>query len=175
MKLLHRVLNLFIFMLLLALGVSLLGAALSPKWWNVVVGVVEQAGRFRVGILAVGFICLAVLFALAGIKRKRKERILSFRNAEGRISINTQAIADYICKLSSEFPTIIAMKPRVEPRRKMIDIVVDLRVKAGPQLHEICEVLQRRVRETMANGLGISEVRRVEVNVREISSEHKEE
>ncbi len=57
----------------------------------------------------------------------------------------------------------------------MIDIIVDLRVKAGPQLHEVCEVLQRRVRETMANGLGISDVRRVEVNVKEISSEHRDE
>ena len=59
-------------------------------------------------------------------------------------------------------------------RRELIDIVVDLRVKAGPQLHEVCEVLQRRVRETMSSGLGIADVRRVEVSVKEISSEHKD-
>ncbi len=52
-------------------------------------------------------------------------------------------------------------------------MVVDVRIKAGPQLHEICEVLQNRVRETMIKGLGIPEVRRVVVCVKEISSEHK--
>lgn len=175
MKLLNRLINLVVFMLLLAVGVALLGAVFSNQWWAVAVNLVEQAGRFQAASWGVASVCLAMLFALTGVKKKRKERILSFRNEEGRVSISTQAIAEYICKLSSEFPSIIRMQPRVEPRGKMIDVIVDLRVKAGPQLHEVCEVLQRRVRETMANGLGISDVRRVEINVREISSEHKED
>ena len=65
------------------------------------------------------------------------------------------------------------MIPEVIPRGNQVDISIVLKVKAGPQIHEICEVMQRRVRETMVNGLGISDVRRVIVNVKDISSEHK--
>jgi uncharacterized alkaline shock family protein YloU len=65
------------------------------------------------------------------------------------------------------------MRPNVRPRRGGVDLLVDVRVKAGSQVHEVCELLQQRVRERVVEGLGISEVRRVEVNVRDIVSEHK--
>jgi len=111
---------------------------------------------------------------LSGLQRREHERFLSFDNGEGRVNISTQAISDYVSKLSSEFPSVVRMTPRVAAHsRRGLDMVVDVRIKAGPQLHEICEVLQNRVRETMIKGLGIPEVRRVVVCVKEISSEHK--
>lgn len=175
MKLLNRLFTLVVFMVLLALGVVLIGTALSPEWWNAVRAFASQASRLSGVCAGLGMVCLAVVLALTGVRKGAKERILSFRNEEGTVSISTIAIADYVGKLSSEFPSIVRMQPRVVPRRSMVDLIVDLRVKAGPQIHEVCEVLQRRVRETMVNGLGISEVRRVVVNVKEISPEHKGE
>jgi uncharacterized alkaline shock family protein YloU len=65
------------------------------------------------------------------------------------------------------------MRPVVVPMRRAIDIAVELRVKAGPQIHEVCELMQSRIREAMSNGLGISDIRRVEVTVKEIAAEHK--
>ena len=65
------------------------------------------------------------------------------------------------------------MSPVVVPLRHAIDLIVDVRVKAGPQIHEVCESLQARVRECVTGGLGISEVRRVTISVHEINSEHR--
>jgi uncharacterized alkaline shock family protein YloU len=98
---------------------------------------------------------------------------LSLDTESGRTSISTDAICNYVGKLAGEFPSIVRMSPRVIPRRGTIDILVNVRIKAGPQIHEVCEVLQKRVRDCLASGLGISDVRRVEVSVKEISSEHK--
>ena len=68
--------------------------------------------------------------------------------------------------------TAISTFPFV-PCRKGVDLLVELRVRAGPQIHEVCELVQQRVREAVTNGLGISEIRRVTVTVREIVSEHR--
>ena len=122
---------------------------------------------------ALAVLCIVFIMVATLRRRERRSRILSFRNDDGTVSISTTAIEDYVCKLGAEFPSIVRMEPKVLPRRGSVDILVHVRIKAGPQIHEICEVLQRRVHETMTSGLGISEVRRVEVSVTEISPEHK--
>jgi uncharacterized alkaline shock family protein YloU len=172
MKVLHKTAELLMF----AVFVFMCGLALYAAWsraHGAAVGWMLDNGRLTLASIGLGGICLAAIYALAGASRPPRDRFLAFPNESGVVSISTTAITDYIGKLAGEFPSIVGMTPRVVPRHKAVDIVVDIRIKAGPQLHEICEVLQKRVRESMASGLGISEVRRVVVKVRQISSEHK--
>jgi uncharacterized alkaline shock family protein YloU len=107
------------------------------------------------------------------LKPRRSGRFLSFSNEQGAVNISTDAIAEYISKLAPEFPSIVKMTPVVIPHRRKIDIMVEVRIKAGPQLHEICEVLQKKIRESMEKGLGIFDVEKVIVSVDKISVEHK--
>ncbi len=172
MKLLHKAAELLVFALFLFVCGALLYVAVSRRNWSAAAVFMRDARLLLLSVGA-GGLCLAAIYALAGVGRPRRDRFLSFPNESGIVSISTAAIAEYIGKLAVEFPSIVRLTPRVVPRRKVIDIVVEIRIKAGPQLHEICEVLQKRVRESMASGLGITEVRRVVVNVCEISSEHK--
>jgi hypothetical protein len=65
------------------------------------------------------------------------------------------------------------MRPTVIPVKNGIDIVAGIEIKAGPQIHEACELLQDRIRQSVTTDLGIPQVRRVEVSVSEILSEHK--
>jgi uncharacterized alkaline shock family protein YloU len=48
---------------------------------------------------------------------------------------------------------------------------VRLRVKAGIKVHELCRAIQARVRAVLAEGLGVNEVRNVEVAVHDIVAE----
>jgi uncharacterized alkaline shock family protein YloU len=171
-KILHRIVFLFVFALLMASGVALIGAAAVGENWAVL-EVLLPGSRLNGVCAGVGFMGLASLLFLTSLESTRRHRFLSFSNDHGAVNISTDAIADYVSKLAPEFPSIVKMTPVVVPQRRRIDIVVDVRIKAGPQLHEICEVLQRRVRESMEKGLGISDVRRVIVSVKQISSEHK--
>lgn len=175
MKFLNRLINLFVVIVLLCSGLALLAAILFPEWQQHLLSLITPHEKLVFISIAVALFCTGILIMLTDTKNKKKtkERILSFKNDDGIIQISTVAISDYISKLITEFPSIIKMHPQVVPHGNMVDIVVTLRVKAGPQIHEICEVMQRRVRETMVNGLGISDVRRVIVNVKEISPEHK--
>lgn len=172
MKVLHRLAGAVIILVVLLLALGVFYASWSADSWEIMSSAIAR-GRLTGVCAAVGTVCVVVLYALTAQPRRKKNRILSFRNDDGTVSISTAAISDYICKLGAEFPSIVRMQPIIRPRRGCVDVVVDVRIKAGPQIHEICEVLQRRVRETMSQGLGISEVRRIEVSVSEISGEHK--
>ncbi len=173
MKFLNRLITLLVVIVLLIVGLSVLLMTISNDWYQFFISLIHPNERLIFISGAAAFISLGMLVMLTGLKKKNKERILSFKNDDGVIQISSVAISDYISKLITEFPSVIKMQPQVVPHGNMVDIVVILRVKAGPQIHEICEVMQRRVRETMVNGLGISDVRRVIVNVKEISPEHK--
>ena len=172
MSILHRIVRIMIVTLLALGGVMLITAAASQSNWMAAMAMIRQERLLTagVGVAAIGF---AMLYVLSGLRRRDKVRYLSFGDDADRVNISTEAIVDYVTRLADEFPSIVRMRPRVRPVGKAVDMLIDLRIKAGPQLHEICEVLQQRVRESMATGLGISEVRRVVVSVTEISSEHK--
>jgi len=172
MKILHRVVFLFVFALLTAVGIGLIGLAVSGENWALLETLVPGS-RLTGACVGVVLFALSSLLFLTGLEPKRRDRFLSFANEQGAVNISTDAIAEYIGKLAPEFPSIVKLVPVVEPHRGRVDIIVNVRIKAGPQLHEICEVLQRRVRESMEKGLGISDVRRVVVSVKQIRTEHK--
>ena len=172
MKVLRRVVRLLVLIALLAAGVALLAAALSPQRWADIQAMGARGREIWVWIGG-GLLVMGVIFAASEYRTRRRERFLSFDNEGGAVSISTEAMADYITKLSTEFPSVVRMRPHVKPTRNGVDLQIDVKVKAGSQVHEVCELLQQRVRERVVDGLGISEIRRVEVNVRDIVSEHR--
>ena len=171
MVILHRVARLVVLAVVLILGLAMLAGVSAGTWAQL--GDALSLRRWVMPWAGIALLCLGLLFALSGVPRRRKDRLLTFDNEGGAVSINTQAISDYISKLCEEFPSITRMTPRVIPGRNTVDIVVDIRVRAGPQINEVCRLLQQRVRESMTDGLGISEIRRIEVRVGEIASEHR--
>jgi len=165
-----------ILVVLLALGMMLmLAAVVAPgeDWSSVFTYFLKS--RTVLFCAGLGLFALGTLLVLTGTRVRRRERFLSLETESGRTSISTDAICNYIGKLAPEFPSIVRMTPKVIPHRGRIDVLVHIRIKAGPQIHEVCEVLQKRVRDSLASGLGISEIRRIEVSVKEISTEHKAE
>lgn len=167
----HRLARFVLLVLVLFLSLGLMGAASSAERWQAVI-MWGEGMRWPALMWGGVLFLLAWLFALSGLSPRKKTSFLTFETENGPLSISTQAICEYLAKLNQEFPSIIRMTTAVIPVRRSIDIAVDIRIKAGPQLHEVCEALQRRVRESMANGLGIQDVRKIRVAVREISTEH---
>ncbi|MBN1557768.1 MAG: alkaline shock response membrane anchor protein AmaP [Lentisphaerae bacterium] len=168
----NRIFGLLVVAALVGGGLGLIALAGSEPRWEAALSVAAGARGDMVSggaLLAV----LGLLYLLTGYRRRRREKFLSFETENGTISISTEAISDYITKLAGEFSSIVRMWTRVLPAKRTIDIVVDVWVRAGAQVHEVCELLQRRIREQLAAGLGISDVRRVEVSVRDIVSEHR--
>lgn len=172
MKFMYRLMRVVMLAIVLTIGAGLLVAAVSASGWA---DALEWARVSRAEVLfgAVALLAIGLLVLLTGMDRDERERVLTFANDGGAVSISTRAISDFVGKLAAEFPSVQRMRPRIIPTHGKVDIIVDLRVKAGPQIHEMCELLQQRIRDSVTTGLGISEVRHVEVSVREIASEHR--
>lgn len=160
-----------VLVVLLAVGIGALVVALSPQRWQEMQTLAD--GRQIWGGLGGVLLVTSALFIVSEYRTRRRERFLSFDNEGGAVTISTEAMSDYIAKLSPEFPSVVRMRPVVNPTRKGVNLLIHVRVKAGSQVHEMCELLQQRARERVVEGLGISEVGRVEVNVTEIVSEHR--
>ncbi len=172
MKFVNRIAGLILLLLALGGGLLILFVSASQSWWGMALYTVRQERGLAMAVGA-ALIFLGIIYAASGLKRGKRQRYLSYDGEEGTTSISTEAIEDYIARLSSEFPSVMRMRSEVLPRRRAIDINVELKVKAGPQIHEACELMQSRIREAMSSGLGISDVRHVQVTVREIAAEHK--
>jgi hypothetical protein len=173
MSRINRLLSLLVCALLISGGLALAVLSFLPRDWSTACTMLA-ASRWTMGLLpGILLMGLGALLMISEAPRHRRDRFLSFRNDGGAVNISTVAISEYLGKLAPEFPSVVKMFSEVEPHWRRIDIVVDVRIKAGPQLHEICEVLQKRVRESVETGLGIHDVRHVIVRVKEISIEHK--
>lgn len=170
MKFVHRLVGLFLFVGMLGAATLLLQEPGVVRWlvWRVTSDAIllYSAGG--------GLMCLAFLFAFSGAPPRKRETFLSFNAPDGGVvSISTQAVCDYLSQLDAEFPSVVRMRPRVVTNRHSVDVICEVRVKADAQVHDVCHVLQKRVRERLTDGLGISEVRRIEVSVREIVTERR--
>ncbi|MBU0677395.1 MAG: alkaline shock response membrane anchor protein AmaP [Verrucomicrobia bacterium] len=119
---------------------------------------------------AIGYIILTLLFLMTAITRKpKREDTLTFKGEGGTVSINVKAVSDFIAKLGDEFAAVLGLKPDIRPRSGGgMDVDIDVKVRAGTQIPELCRLLQERVRESVHESLGISNVRSVRVNVRDI-------
>ena len=174
MGFLHKMVGLVgIAILVLAFAGIVKGArSPDPGDWERLMQSVTSLAPLQVVCYGIAVFAFLAIYALTAIPNRRRRRLLSFDNEGGTVSISTDAICDYIGKLSSEFPSVVKLNPEVIAARSFIDLIVGVRIKAGPHIHEVCELLQKRVRESVTNGLGISKIRRVEVSVSDIVSEH---
>lgn len=168
----HRLVSLCVLGLTAWAALWLLFVSSTAPRWNAALALAAGV-RAEAIWTGVALLALALLLALTGLRRRDRERFLAFGNEQGSVTISTTAIGDYLARLIAEFPSVVRLQPHVLPRRGAVDIRIDLRVKAGSQVHELCELVQQRVREAMAEGLGIREVRKVTVTVRDIVSEHR--
>lgn len=170
MKIIHRITGFILLLVVVVSGGALVVCARSGDSWSEFASVMI-GNRIVVGGVGVALICLGLIFLLSAIPRRKQQKYLSFDGDGGTVSISTAAIAEYVARVAGEFPSIIKMKPEVIPARNNIDVHAYLQIKDGPDIHEVCELLQKRIREVLAGSLGINEVRKVEVSIKDIVAE----
>ena len=119
-----------------------------------------------IGALAVIF--LSLVFILTGIRLPQKEQYLAYDIDGGSVSISLKAIEDFLAKLVDEFAAIISLQPTIKPVGGAISVQLDVRVKSGAHIPELCRMLQDRARESIKQNVGFSDIRDIRVRVQEI-------
>ena len=170
MRSLHRITAVVLFLLLVGGSVAMVlySPAETGLWKDVVTKIASNV--FLVRVAGGMMFALVVVYLLTGLSRRTNDKFLSFPNEGGTISVSVKGIESFISKLSDEFEAVKSLNAEIIPGDGSIDVVLNARIKDGVQIHEICQLLQARVKGSVKESLGVAEVRTVKVNVREIVS-----
>lgn len=114
-------------------------------------------------------VLLALLHLVTLTPRRPKSRFISFESDEGAVSISVNAVRDFIRKLGDEFGAVVSLEPKLRMEKDMLSINLDVKIQTGSRIPELSKILQNRVRESIRDGLGISEVREIKVRIQEIT------
>lgn len=132
------------------------------------------AGRLQLSLLGVLFIVLSIAWLFTFWRAARGGRsYVSFDNPGGAVRVSLSAIADFLSRLSGEFPWIVSVRPVVSLRERALQVDLQCRVKAGSSIPDLSQQLQDRVRQAIEQSIGLAEISAVSVSVREIVGEPK--
>ena len=153
-------------MLLLAIGAGLI----YGSQFNVEVGQ-EIADALRRPFVATGagtVLILSVLLRWLGGCRRPKETFIDYQSDDGSVGISTKAIQDFIERVGQEFAAVKSIESRLVNGKNGLDIAVGVRLLSGNKIPELSQVLQQRIRESVRESLGLDEIGKITIQVKEI-------
>lgn len=167
-RFLHKLSGFLIWVLCVAMGGALIYANGLGVEENVLGLFYLADARFNGSVSGGILVLLALLYLVTLTRRRPKAKFISFDSDDGSVSISVNAVRDFIRKLGDEFSAVLSMEPKIRAEKDLISIDLDVKIQAGTRIPELSQILQNRVRESIRNGLGISEVREIKVRVQEI-------
>jgi uncharacterized alkaline shock family protein YloU len=169
MKAFHLLLGVVLLAVALAAGLFVVSTALqgAEAWSLLLDGLKER--QLEVIVTSLGLIFVLLLYALTAFRLPEKQQFLAYDIEGGNVSISLQAVQNFLGRLAQEFAAVDDLSPTVRARQGTVDVQLDVRIKAGAQIPELCRMLQERARTILSEKVGISDVREVRVRVQEIT------
>jgi len=170
MKALHYLLGTLLFLAAMAAGLGLLAMAFQGEdtWRQLLVEL--EGRRVEAILISVGLVLAVLLFALTALRLPDKSQYLAYDIEGGTVSISLKAVENFLARLADEFAALESLEPELRARNGALEVQMDVKIKAGAQIPELCRMLQERARATIREKVGISDVRDVRVRVQEITS-----
>lgn len=169
MKAFHFLLGVILFVLLLGAGLFALSTAFQGvDAWALLLDELKTR-QVEAIFVSVGLLLLVLLYALTAFRLPERQQYLAYDiEGGGSVSISLKAVQDFLSRLSGEFAAVHQLDPALRIRNGAVEVQMDVKVKSGAQIPELCRMLQERVRSTLREKVGISDVRDVRVRVQEI-------
>ncbi len=158
--------NFVMTVLLLGIGAGLLYGSV----WDRDVGKII-ADTLAIPLAAGGLgtiLILSVVLRWVGGCGRRKEAFIDYQSEEGNVGISTKAIQDFVARVGREFAAVRDIDTRLIHGKGALDIAVSVSVVSGNKIPELSQVLQQRIRESVRESLGLAEIGKITVQVKEI-------
>jgi hypothetical protein len=128
------------------------------------------------GIVAGMCVALTMIisFALARViyGRQEKERIISFDNPLGRVSISLAALEDLVRNLAARSPQIKEIKPDIISGRKGLAVDIRLVLRPGANIPQLTADLQEIIKAKIHDAVGKEERVCIRIHVMKIATDH---
>jgi hypothetical protein len=104
--------------------------------------------------------------------RQAKERIISFDNPLGRVTISLSALEDLIRNLASRTPQIKEIKPNIISGRKGLFVDIRLVIRPGTNIPQLTADLQEIIKAKIQDVIGKEERTNIRIHVVKIAADH---
>ncbi|MCS6771015.1 MAG: alkaline shock response membrane anchor protein AmaP [Kiritimatiellae bacterium] len=169
MKVIHILIGLILFAVLFAASIFVLARVFEgAEAWLAFVESLKQA-RISAAAAGLGLALLLVLYVVTAIPLPRKAQYIAYDIEGSSVSISLRAVEDFLGRLAQEFASIDDLKSTLSVRNGTVDVQMDVKVKAGAQIPELCRMLQERARTVLREKVGLSDIGEVRVRVQEIT------
>jgi hypothetical protein len=168
LKTLHYLIGAVLFLALLAGAVFVLSLAFqgAEAWTAALDEAKHYAMEAAFGALLLAL--LTVLFFLTSFRLPAKSQYIAYDIEGSSVSVNLKAVQEFLARLAGEFAAVEELTPALRAHHGAVDVQLDVKVRAGAQIPELCRMLQERARATLREKVGLSDVREVSVRVQEI-------
>ncbi|HMP77108.1 MAG TPA: alkaline shock response membrane anchor protein AmaP [Kiritimatiellia bacterium] len=175
MKILHYVIGAVLFIAILAISLFVLSTVFqgAEAWANLL----EAGKAFHVpaAVAALTVALLVLLFVLTSFRLPEKSQYIAYDIEGSAVSISLRAVQDFLARLADEFAAVEELKPALKVSNTSVDVQLDVKIRAGAQIPELCRMLQERARATLREKVGLSDITEVRVRVQEIVGDSKVE
>ncbi len=152
--------------LLLAMGGGLVyGSQINPAAGE---SMIEHLRRPLVATGIGAIMILSVVLRWIGAIVPKREGYIDFQSEDGTVGISIKAIQDFIDRVGKEFGAVKGMESKLVRNRDSLDVVVLVRVLSGHKIKEFTQTMQQRIRESIRDSLGIENIGKISIQVREI-------
>lgn len=131
-----------------------------------------------VGLL---LILLCLRYMQASFRHLRRNKSITFKTEEGKVSITLVAIEDMLKKMLEAKTEISRIKPKVILRKKGIEVVARGVLTAEINLVEFTKKIQKQIKEKVHTLLGEDkqvqvnlEIRKIALSKKDLTAEYKE-
>jgi uncharacterized alkaline shock family protein YloU len=101
-------------------------------------------------------------------KNKGRNRLITFQNPDGEVTVSISAIENYVQRVAKSIPGIAEVKASAKVGKKGIAIVSFVAVSAGTNIPEVTENIQMTVKSKVQDMLGVEEKITVTMHITKI-------
>ncbi|MCB1102949.1 MAG: hypothetical protein H7A43_03715 [Verrucomicrobia bacterium] len=137
-------------------------------WQDFLTGLGGQRPRVLLGAGLVVLCGLGYLAAAWSSTHRDDTDYLAYETASGSVNISLKALRDFLSHLKDHHEAILQLKPIVSAPSGELDVLLDVKVRAGALIPELCTGLQEEAKSVIRDKIGVSKIRDVRVRVQEI-------
>jgi uncharacterized alkaline shock family protein YloU len=139
-------------------------AFLSYLYNNPKAGIV--AGLCVAATMIISYVIAQIIYG-----RQAKERIISFDNPLGRVTISLSALEDLVRNLAGRSPQIKEIKPNIISGRKGLSVDIRLVLRPGANIPQLTADLQEVIKAKIHDVIGKEERANIRIHVMKIATE----
>ncbi|HPN73343.1 MAG TPA: alkaline shock response membrane anchor protein AmaP [Candidatus Omnitrophota bacterium] len=139
------------------------------------ISVVRSDVWSKAGVAAVGAVIFLTGCFVFSKSRKLKgsEKLITFQNPDGEVTVSVSAIENYVKRVSRDIPGIADVKASAKVNKKGIFITSFVAVSAGTNIPEATENIQMTVKSKVQDMLGVEEKITVTMHVVKILKDNE--